>query len=175
MKQQILLRLEDEDKDKIKNNAGQQNISVNDYLLSLIRRDTDSVKPIKETKQSILIRLSGDEQKRLTDKASERNITPQQYIRDCINAKSFVNIMIDIADLDELLAAIYDLSKHLNGILASAERSGVSQGDINRIVALMTDCNDKINKIYKEELSDRTKLSKEAKKEIKYHIKNNKN
>ncbi len=150
-----------------------QNLST--YLSSLISKDTGSSASIKPVSKQSRYIFSKEEQDILNRKANNLGVTPNQYLRDLITSKTFVKYEIEINDLDELLQTTYDLSKSLNGLLMAAHKSGVSQGDVNRIIHLMTDCNNTINEIYKTELSDRKKLYKEMKKRLEKLSKENKN
>lgn len=166
-KQGFALRIEKDVLDAAKTKAQEKGMSVNAYFESLIKKDTGNVRVQHEAKgNSLRISLSDKEMERLNEKASELDMTPTQFIRDCINRKSMTKVDIVTEDLDELLDSMYVLTKHLNGLLNPIQRSGAFQQDVDRILNLHSELNDKVNKIYMEQMSMREQIYSETKRMV---------
>ncbi len=173
MDKKFTLRLPDEKLEAIRRRAEKKHLSANAYLEKLIDKDLKQDSNIESFDKAVdnkcgrmVLNLTEEEMKILSEKAEAADVSPRSFIKECIRKKSLVTILIKTSDLDELLEAIYETSRHLNGLLGVVMRSGAFKQDVSRIVQLMTNLNDRVNQIYIEETENRQKLYAEARQKI---------
>lgn len=174
---EIKLRVSDEIAGKIKQTASDNSLTVNKLMTQIIEKylSGQSIDTPVELPDVIKMKVSPEEKESIANKAKEVNLPVSAYLNELINKRSTVNIDISINDLHDLEDEICSMVTTINGILTVLLRSDkVYENDIQKILSLMTEINDKFNKIYQQELNDRKKLYNESRKKVFYEIDRNK-
>lgn len=163
----ICVRLSEDKYSILKNSANVKGISINKLLVESALKESGECNAVQINNRNNVrgIRFSDEELELLEKKAAALGLSEAEFLRRCIHTKNFVNVNVDLGDLREFTAEIYEISKKLNGIADTLLRRGdVYEQDVRLIVKIFTEMNAKCNEIYSQVTEDRWKLYEEIKK-----------
>lgn len=170
MKKELKLRIDEQKAQQLKANAAAQGKSLNAFCEDILSKDLKPVEkiavPEKQEKSVINMTLSAEEMNTLCSRANEAGMKPRDYIRSLIANEYLVKVDIVTEDFDELLDAMYTFTKTFNALMAPIQRSGAFAKDVEKLVALHTELNNTVNKIYIEQRDMRNQLYQETRKKI---------
>ncbi len=166
MDKKLTLRIPEELNTALVVNAEKQELSVNSYIKKLIEEKTKTVSEPVERK-SIRLDIPKDQMDVLKENAEKAGMGVQAYLTDIASRSSLVQIGIEVEDLHDLIRSMDNLVSTVNSMAGVIIRSGKAyESDMQKIVSVLGEINDKVNDIYRTEADERRRLYKEARKKV---------